>query len=748
MMCSVLNTSFCFYGKCPYTNAHMQSIIRSLTLAGIFAVPAVVFIVSETMFFPYITGKNFTFRILVEIITVGWLILALRDVAYRPRWSWVLGVFGVLLVSMFVSDMLSPSTQKSFMSNFERMDGYVTLAHTFLYFIVTASMLTTQKLWQQFFGWNVILATLLAGYGILQATGQASISQGASWRIDGTLGNSTYMAIYMLFSAVIAALYALRTPVVERKWVAGILALLFTVLIFQTGTRGTVLGLLAGGGTVALFLAVRGRSIPRVRNIASGVLILGVVLVGSFMALRNTALVQETPMLQRLSQISLSEGGIRFTNWGMAWEGVKERPIFGWGHESFNYVFNAYYDPAMYGAEEWYDRAHNIIFDWLVQGGFVGATLYFGLIGAALYLLTRQSRKDETETETELLTRALLAGLLVAYVVHNFFVFDNVVSYIYFAIILAYIHTTHAREEIHLPQVRDERTWSHVVVPIAGVALAVIIFMVNVPGIRTAQNLITTLMAPDITGRLAGFEHTLTQGSFGNQEVREQLLQFLGKAVAATTSEEGKTMLFNVAEREIGAQIAEKPGDARIYILAGSMYRSAGIPAKALQYYNEALKLTPEKTTLKQELGMTHIALGDTEKGLEYLKDAYEKDTSKMRARMIYALGTIYVRKMDVYDELIADEAAFAAAVDTDFLYQALYEQKDFTRVRALYAARLARDPSVFDTWKNLAVVIYNSGDVAEAIALLTSAKEQATFTVEQQEEIDTMIVELQKEKK
>src|SRR3989338_1641918 len=122
-------------------------------------------------------------------------------------------------------------------------------------------------------------------------------------------------------------------------------------LFFQTGTRGTVLGLLAGGGTAALFLAVRGASMPRVRKVASGALILGVLLVGSFVALRDTALVQNSPTLERLTHISLSEGGIRFTNWGMAWEGVKERPLFGWGHESFNYVFNTYYNPAMYGAE-------------------------------------------------------------------------------------------------------------------------------------------------------------------------------------------------------------------------------------------------------------------------------------------------------------------------------------------------------------------------------------------------------------
>ncbi|OGG59961.1 hypothetical protein A3C89_03405 [Candidatus Kaiserbacteria bacterium RIFCSPHIGHO2_02_FULL_50_50] len=723
----------------------MQSIIRFGTLVGIFAVPAVVFIVSETMFFPYITGKNFTFRILVEIITAGWVVLALLDAQYRPRRSWILSAFALLLGAMFISDVLSPAPLKSFMSNFERMDGYVTLVHTFLYFLVTASMLTTEKLWQQFFGWNVVLATLLAGYGILQASGQAAVSQGASWRIDGTLGNSSYMAVYMLFSACIATMYALKTQVPERRWAAGVLALIFAALIFQTGTRGTVLGLLAGGGTAALFLAVRGASMPRVRKVASGALILGVLLVGSFVALRDTALVQNSPTLERLTHISLSEGGIRFTNWGMAWEGVKERPLFGWGHESFNYVFNTYYNPAMYGAEEWYDRAHNIVFDWLVQGGFIGATLYFGLIGIALALLMRRTSSEETEEG--LLVRALLAGLLVAYTVHNFFVFDNVVSYIYFALVLAYIHRMHAGEPYVLPKLGEE-AWAHVAVPVGVILLAGVLYAVNVPGIRTAQGIIDALTTTDGTARMVEFERVLTLDSFGNQEVREQLLQFIAQAAPSAASEEARTQLLAVAEREINAQIAEKPGDARIYILAGGMYRSVGLPAAALQYYTEALKLTPEKTSLKHDLGLTYISLGDTEKGLAYLQDAYEKDTSKMRARMIYALGAIHAGKMELYDELVAGDEALAAAATTDFLYQALYGQKEFARVQALYRERIALEPTSYDARKNYAIVAYNMGKIVEAITILEIARAEMSLTDAQSAEIQTMIEELQKEKK
>jgi len=43
----------------------------------------------------------------------------------------------------------------------------------------------------------------------------------------------------------------------------------------------------------------------------------------------------------------------------MAWEGVKEKPLLGWGQENFNLVFNKYYEPSLYGQEVWFDRVHN-----------------------------------------------------------------------------------------------------------------------------------------------------------------------------------------------------------------------------------------------------------------------------------------------------------------------------------------------------------------------------------------------------
>src|SRR5205085_82544 len=82
--------------------------------------------------------------------------------------------------------------------------------------------------------------------------------------------------------------------------------------------------------------------------------------------------------------------------------------ILGWGQENYAIVFDKYYDPRMYGQEPWFDRVHNIIFDWLVAGGFPGLILYLLIFAALLRVLW----KADVFTLSE---RSILTGLLVGY---------------------------------------------------------------------------------------------------------------------------------------------------------------------------------------------------------------------------------------------------------------------------------------------------------------------------------------------
>src|SRR5437016_2533805 len=111
-----------------YTSPHTMTIegaLRWVVFGGIFALPFIVFLVAQSLFFPFITGKNFTFRIIVEIKTGAYLALALANPVYRPRRSYLLGVFALFVVIVALADAFGVYPFKSFWSNYERMDGWV-----------------------------------------------------------------------------------------------------------------------------------------------------------------------------------------------------------------------------------------------------------------------------------------------------------------------------------------------------------------------------------------------------------------------------------------------------------------------------------------------------------------------------------------------------------------------------------------------------------------------------------------------
>src|SRR3990167_10778836 len=154
----------------------LEKTLRWTVLASIFLLTLIPFYIAQSLFFPFITGKNFAFRILVEIMTAGWLSLALVYPAYRPRRSWILGVFAAFVVIIALADALGAYPFKSFWSNYERMDGWVTLAHLFMLVVVAASMLNTAKLWRTFWQTALGVSIAVAGYGFLQLVGVASLT--------------------------------------------------------------------------------------------------------------------------------------------------------------------------------------------------------------------------------------------------------------------------------------------------------------------------------------------------------------------------------------------------------------------------------------------------------------------------------------------------------------------------------------------------------------------------------------------
>lgn len=686
---------------------------RWVALGALFLIPFAPLVVADSFYFPFITGKAFFLRIAIEVAFAAWIVLALLDRAYRPRLS-AIGIAVLAFVAwMFVADAVALNAAKAFWSNFERMEGWVFLAHLLGFFFAASAVLRVEKRWRAWFLTSLAVSIIIGIHALLQLAGAAAVHQG-SVRIDASFGNSAYLAIYLLFNVFIALWLALTERLPWLKWALIALAAFSAALIFFTETRGAILGLV-GALTLAALLTTLTAG-ERARRLAAIGLALLVVSAGAFYLARDSAFVQENHVLQRIASISLADGATRFTIWKMAAKGALERPLTGWGQEGFNYVFNKYYDPSLYAQEPWFDRAHNAFIDWLSAGGVPAFVLYLALFGSVLALLWRSTELSRPE-------RIALTSALFGYAVHNTFVFDNLYSYIYFFSILALVDSQVARPVERLDRLPAGGT--AYALPIAAVAL-LLIWAINVPGMQASKKLIAALSnsSGSIGTSISLFEDLAEHPSFAAQEIREQLVSFANAVVRSpSATNEEKQRAASLAIREMQKQVAAYPLDARNRLELSYAYRSTGDGASVLSEIRAAIALSPKKEGFWIEAGAVEWDMGNVEAAREDFDTAYALGPQFPELAAYAAAGAIAVGDRAAADKILL-EAYGTTAVESDILSAAYYRVKDWPRLIGIWKSRAERVGAPVEAWFSLAAVYYESGDRAKAIATIKKAVE------------------------
>lgn len=628
----------------------MKEILKYAIWAGLYAVLLVPFIVANNMFFPYITGKAFTFRIIVEIIFALWLILILKEKEFRPKWSWLSGSVILLTFVLLIADINAVAPFKALWSNYERMEGWVTFVHLLAYFLVLSSMFNKEKLWLWFLRANLAAGALMA---------VSSIDQATEARFSGPLGNPIYIAVYFLFIFFFTLILLYKDVLVKnltdwkafRSVLTNVLFYVYLIssflslyVVYRT-SRGALLGALGGIFVATVLIALFEKERPVLKQISLGIIIGGIVMVAGFLSLRGSDFVQNNPTLKRLAEISWSNvnGQARQLIWPMALKGFEEKPLLGWGQEGFNYVFNKYYDPRMYGQENWFDRAHNAPLDFLIAGGILGLLSYLALFISSLYLLW--FRKNTLKVAE----KAIITGLLAGYFFQGIFVFDNNVGYIMFFITLAYIHSRLVEDE-EVKKIKNqgplatfaqnEEYQNYLIIPGIVILTVACLWFVNVPGIMANRTLIKSLMLVQKGQLVAGiesFKQALSYNSLGNSEIREQLISYAPAVLRAPQfDQQVKRDFIGLTINEVEKQISLVPSDARYYILTGSLLNNIGDSEHALPYIKKAIELSPDKQTMRFELIQSLYNLGRSAEAMAEAKAAYELDKNFEQAKTFY----------------------------------------------------------------------------------------------------------------
>lgn len=729
-------------------NRSINKILEYAAVASIFATLFVPLIVSTSLFFPFISGKANIFRLLVLVATSIYLILVLRDRSYLPRKNVILWATVIFTAVLGLTTLTSIDPVKSFWSNFERMEGYITILHLLAFYIVSASVLRTRAMWATLFSMSLLVSIAVGIQGFLELSEKEGVF--GSFRMSGTLGNSSYLGIYALLHSYIAGFFIVSMLKTNKfveapgRFIAyGALALFNLLIMYSTGTRGSFAGFVAGLFVITLLIAIfeKNNQLYRKISIWALVVVVGVVaLLGSF---KNAPFVKNNDLLYRFSSLITfnvsgvleNQGKARTLLWGMAWEGVKERPILGWGQENFSYVFAQHYDPKMHGQEQWFDRTHNVFMDWLIAAGFLGLLSYLGLFGVALYMLWRNRSSESEWTISE---RAIITGLLTGYFVHNLFVFDNLSSYIIFFLILAYISARHdGRADLAvttsaLEPVLKKQATQYIAIAAIAILLVGGIYIIVWKPYMAGKTLIKALAASSERGvelvgekdaspqgQLALFKKALSYNTFGDVEINERLAEIAPNNIIKSQDQAVVADFKQTVSNEYEKLLAEKPLDPRITIFYALYFQKIGMSEEALKFIDKSLELSPNKQSFLYQKGIILLVQRRFAEAIPVFKKAYEIEPSSLESKALYGISLIYANNIPELRTLFGDDMAVWSETR---VIQALAETNHYDIIVEIGKKRIEAEPNNPQYHLSLASAYIKLKQRANAIAEIQKA--------------------------
>lgn len=766
----------------------LRDILRFVVLAALFVTPFICLIVPSSMFFPFITGKNFTFRILVEIALGAWVLLMFIDAKYRPRFSWILAAAGLFLAVIALADFMGVNPYRSFWSNYERMEGLITHIHLFLYFIIAGSVFATDQMWKWFWRTSLAASLLIAFNAYGQLMGWGAVHQSSN-RMDATLGNSTYLAIYALFHAFLAMFLFFRDREKHPRacFIYPVIALINIAVLYYTQTRGAFLGLVGGIFLALLLAALFDREHPERRKYAIGGVVGAALLIAAFIVWKDASWIQNNRTLGRIADISLTDTTTksRFMIWNMSWEGWKERPILGWGQDNFLYVFAKHYNPKMYNQEPWFDRSHDVFFDWLIAGGALGLLAYLSLFAAALYYLwliplhgtpdpasrdlgfaRLRSTSDGQARPRHLsvIESGILTGMLAGYFVHNIFVFDNLTSYLIFFGFLAYLHTLYAEsahaasgaeqphKKAHKRKGEEEDLGAGDVAVAALIVIALTagtVYLLNIRNIKANIALIDSIRPESIFvdgangQKEIAIERVLALRLFGTGEAREQLAQLALQTADPRVPEEVRKRFFDLTVSEFEEDLANDPENVRTLSFMATIYARFGLYDKALQYFKKSIKLSPNRQQSYLDLVQLLSVMGNRGEAEEVARVAYLLEPVYPEAAVMYAITLIHQKKFADAEKILSAFAGDAIIYDNRIAL-AYGNSGRFDKVVELVNEKIAKGYAVGQDYFTLAGGYAGLEDNAKAAQAIERAMEVDAGLKEQGE---AMLKQLRGEK-
>jgi O-antigen ligase len=377
---------------------------------------------------PFEIPKMIVFRVLLYLAVAGWLWKSFTDRRVSApdvvRSWWFMGFAGAIVAVFLIATFFSVSFDMSFWGSSFRAQGLVAYLHYFLFFALLLVSFEREDFVRGLKVSGVALGIACVA-GTLNRFGNLDTDLFLG-RAFSTLGHPNYFASYILI-----LFFPLMGLVVGRgsgrawRWGGGGVLLLSMVALWLSGGRATMLGILVG---LPVFLGLIGRMRKKGwLGVLVGMGLAGLVVMGGWWS---------GGARFEMDGENLRSVETRLAMWPTVVEMIGDRPVFGYGPDTFSLAYQPYTEPELLRLETFrtiFDRAHNVLLQWLVDFGVVGAGMF---LASFVWLLVFAFRRMKGLARLE--EAGVLSSLIGIFVAHQFG-FSVTVHLVYLVFLIAFL---------------------------------------------------------------------------------------------------------------------------------------------------------------------------------------------------------------------------------------------------------------------------------------------------------------------
>ena len=705
-----------------------QKIYLTILKSGIYLSFVSVFLVFKNLLFPFITSKQISFNILIEILFVLWFAFIIKYPEYRPKKSWIsFGLIG-FFTAMILSCFTTVDFNLSFWGDIERMLGIFHLLHFLAFYFIIITVMRTWRDWKILFIISVICAVFVSFYGLAN-------------KHYSTIGNTAYVSGYLIFNMYFCLILFFKEKSKGLRWLY-ILPIPIMLLEFEkASTTGAHVGLGFSVIVLLLLYALLSKN-KRIKAYLSAAFLIAVLILTFAFINKESNWVKSNSILRMVGEVNVQKNTFqtRLISWKAALKDFPNHPVLGTGHGNYAITFDKYFEPTFYDhtrSETYFDRAHNNIVDIASTTGGLGLVAYLLIFIAAIYYLISGYRKEKISMNEFI----LLVSLMIAYFIQNLAVFDSLVTYMALMAMLGYIYWL-SNQEAKLPigSLASSEFINKEIYALAGAGLIILIimFQYNIKPLKMLTGTIQGQIAfaqKDFEGGIEIYKKALSYNTILDRDSRDSLIRAIASnysAIAGMDKQKAKEILdyavelaeenvkYNPRDSLMQMQLAQILNiTARFH--GGNAQRFSFYSDRALEAIDKSIESSPGRIPIYFVKAQIQATRNEQEQAIETLQYAtslnekyYDSYCNLAKYYFIFKQEENGHKTMDQ----CIDKGGSGLLAPADYVKSLINhyaESQDWDKSLKLYKRLSELEKDNAKVWVNLAKLYAQTGDIESA---------------------------------